>query len=523
MKAQGTVSEVPGRTAARREVVFCQDGAREVVFKNLELLCDPARYEGEMFKKVQSSSSRTVWRCLIDGQGYFLKHFHTNSFWHKLGSLIRGDDARRELVISQLLAAAKVRTVEVVAVGRTGKRSWILSREIAPVLPLNVWHDRLSSQGRGAGKLARRVGKCLAAELARMHAAGLFHGDLHTGNVLLKDYTGACEPVILDLHRIRRRRPTSRQRAIDLAMLMYDRMHITTLGQRLAFLRDYLAAAKCGGTLVRWATRVWVHEKRRRRSQLLSRDRQIGRSGNFFARLRLGKGWRAWVVLACRRPSASTVLAGKSIQSGQWRQLLHDLLKQKGADKAASAHSPTCQVESWTVEVNSLQLRMRIKRWGGGGLLAAIGRKFRPDNARRLFHMGHALVTRRIPTPLPLAALEKRRFGLVLEEILITEALPQAVSLEEFARQSAPQAAPETAARMKVLAEKLLLSLHQDGFSLGAADPRFRLDDLLVETDPAGQPRAVLGDLEAVKWPLFLLWGRKLKERQNLKKLLFQM
>jgi hypothetical protein len=60
---------------------------------------------------------------------------------------------------------------------------------------------------------------------------------------------------------------------------------------------------------------------------------------------------------------------------------------------------------------------------------------FSPSRSLRGWRMGHALLHRHLPTARPLAALERRLGPLVLDSLLVTEAVPGAVDLETHLRQ----------------------------------------------------------------------------------------
>lgn len=74
----------------------------------------------------------------------------------------------------------------------------------------------------------------LAAELKRMHAAGIVHNDLHAGNILVKNFSNQPEIFYIDLNRGRIKTDLARKEKIaDL-----KRLKLTTHEQKI-FLKEY--------------------------------------------------------------------------------------------------------------------------------------------------------------------------------------------------------------------------------------------------------------------------------------------
>ena len=500
-----------GRTA---RVCFADPAARAALEGHLELLCRPEAHAGAELERVKSSSSRTVWRLRIGGAGYYLKQYHSRSLAHRLGALVRGDDAWRELRISRRLRAAGVRTIEVLALGRLGPQSWMLSREIAPAVPLGDWHDRQGPWGPGDGPQARRVAGQLAEQLGRMHAAGLFHGDLHAGNILLAEPDGRAWPVITDLHRIRRRRRGARRWCgIDLAMLMHDRLGCTTRSRRLAFLRTYLQALGGRGTLRGWAGQVARLAERHWRRQVASRDRRLGRPGRYFAPLRLPDGWRGQVMLACKGGTAPTALAGKTLSLAQWQQALAQprrLLEGEQATVVKDSPSVCIVRRPLTVGPQTLEVYVKWVRRHRG--LRAVWDMVRPGRALRAFRLGHALITRRIPTALPLAVLEQRRRRQLRENILITEAVSGAEPLNRFLQRRLSAGQGPLDAGGTRLARQLLWQLGRllrCLYAAGFAHRDLKASNLVVGGRAGEPPRIVLVDLDGLSRPWVLTRRRQ--------------
>ncbi|MEQ1895464.1 MAG: lipopolysaccharide kinase InaA family protein, partial [Planctomycetota bacterium] len=85
----------------------------------------------------------------------------------------------------------------------------------------------------------RRLARALGTLLARLHALGLEHGDLHSGNVLV-DARGA--PWLVDVGHARTRRPAAARRAQELVLATALAREQLGARTRLAFLVGYRAA-----------------------------------------------------------------------------------------------------------------------------------------------------------------------------------------------------------------------------------------------------------------------------------------
>jgi serine/threonine protein kinase len=129
----------------------------------------------------------------------------------------------------------------------------------------------------------------------------------------------------------------------------------------------------------------------------------------------------------------------------------------------------------------------------------------RPSRARRAFRRGHQLLTRRIATALPLAALERRRGPLLLDSILVTEAV-EGRDLHQFLSRwlSTPATADAVLSppEQRHLAQavlwqlgRLLRRLHDSRF----AHRDLKASNVLVRWSPGERPELVLIDLDGLR------------------------
>lgn len=473
------------------------------------LLRDAERHEGRELVRVKRNASRTVWRCQLDGQAYYLKHYRPAGGLERLVERVFGDDAQRELRFAAMLNARGVRAAPVLAAGRGPAGAWMLSRAVEPAEPLDAWHRaRADSNEPLCAREVRRANHALAELVGRMHLAGVLHHDLHTGNVLMQaGPDGNPILTLMDLHRMSAHRRLSRRaRARNLAQLLHDRGHLTTRTERLAFLKRYLRTTGGPGTLRGWRLLVERFAGEHTRRLHAARDRRVRGRNKYFTRIRAAGGWAGHAILASKRRLGPTRAAETVFQPQDWQLALSEpaaLLRPE--DAAIVKDSPSGLVLRRPLRVGAGTVEVYVKYYRRKRRHKALIDLFRPSRALRAFRLGHALLTRQIPTALPLAAMERRLGPHLRESLLITEAVTPAEPLNRFFdRWLSPTAVargeidPRTQRWLEreVLRRlgRLLMRLHQAGF----AHRDLKSSNLLVWWQRGEPPEIVLIDLDGL-------------------------
>ena len=500
--------------AARLEAIrFADEAARE---RMAPLLAS----EGEsapLWRLVKRNASRKVWRGETAGGALYLKHFHNQSLPHRLKRMLGRGGAMREMRFSQYLSSQGVPVPRILAVCPGDAGEWLVSEAIEPAEPADEWHaDRIAD---GDHTAIRAATAALAKLIGLMHAQGVLHRDLHCGNVLIP--AGAPDkPVLMDLHRMSRRRQLSRHsRAANLAQLFSDRRLWTTRTQRLRFLKHYLAAAGAEGTLVGWIRLVEPLARRHSRRLNAQRERRIFATNRYFARLHPGD-WRAHVVLASKRAVPGSMACRETLTAAGWREALADIdALFTGPNVQVIKDSRSSLIVRRKLRVGDTELDVYIKRPHRKHWRRWLTDLFRDSRPLRAFHLGHALLARHIHTALPLAAMEKRAGRFLVDSVLITEAVsagqadagdglgPVDLHLNRFLnRYLGPKGDDEaTPARQRSrLAQqvlwqlgRLLRRLHEEGF----AHRDLKASNLLIHWNgsPSRAPAAILVDLDGVR------------------------
>jgi len=502
-------TQSPGAPAAGPEGLLKGLGKQHVRFAGAEARrrVEAAVRRRPSWVMVKHNVSRSVWRC-NGGKGVgvlYLKHFHSRSLMHRLRRHLGASDADSEMRFSRYLAARGVPVPEVLATCCANGAAWLISAGLEPTCPANRWHAQAIARGDQAGIRAATV--ALADLVGRMHAAGVVHRDLHCGNVLVHR-DDPTRLALTDLHRMRRRRRLSRAaRAANLAQLLHDRRLVTTRSEKLRFLKHYLRASGAEGSLRGW---VWMIEplaRRHTRRLHAQRDRRVTGQNRYFTDLAVG-GYRGHVVLESKRTVPGSTASAMTFTAAQWREALADpaaLLDGPGA--AVIKDSPSSRVVRRRLRVGPHELDVFIKRPRRKKAIRWLLDAFRDSRPLRAFRLGHALLTRHIHNALPLAALERRRGPLLLDSILITEAVADGVHLNRFlslhlgSREgdgSVPPARRRRLAREVLwLLGRLVRRLHTEGF----AHRDLKASNLLVLWDGSADatPEIIMIDLDGLR------------------------
>jgi tRNA A-37 threonylcarbamoyl transferase component Bud32 len=447
---------------------------------------DPAAQGWECVKR---NSGRSVWRAAIAGRTYFLKYYHDAPWRTWLKGLFREPACAAEwrgglFALDNGIATVPPAgfTTDLRAGGRSG--ALLVTEAVEPVWPLNAFWELLQTDDDAARRRADadQLAERLAELIARAHQAGFQHTDMHAENILVQRVgPRRYRAVFVDLHSARLGVPISDRAVIsNLAQLnQWFRRH-APIGDRLRFLRAYLRwrdeyehAFPYGRTLGlsfrelvaaladaagRHARRLW-----------LQRDRRLSKQGRYFGRVRLGGGWRAQVFRACKHPAELSHASQGEFTLDGWRRQLQKPLRWF-ADMGAS-----CK-DSHSADVRRVQLTGT-----GAAALDVIVKRPRPRNGRRRVRMllppsrsrrawkiGNALLHREVPTARPLACVERRWGPLVLDNYLITEAVPDAADLCAFLRTAHAEYTPRAWVRLKRdlvrLLARRLRQLHERGF-----------------------------------------------------------
>jgi hypothetical protein len=353
-------------------------GFRTAVAALCRALDDPGRLDGSV--RVKASAARSVWRTILAGRIVYVKRYSVRGWRERLKYRVVAPRAEAEWRAARALAEADIEAAQPLAMGvaRRGGRltdAFFVAAE-APGVPYSELLAALRDRAGGVESLLRAT-----VELHdRLRAAGIFHPDLHGGNMLARLDDGVPRIGLVDLHSIRlRRRIGRRSRARMRAKLAHSLWRVLREEEFERAL--HLLAPGDAAQLRRQVSRL-------ERIRLRSRSRRCVLTSTRFARERAG-GWRIW-----RR-----------------REIPRDAL----LALAAQPEGEGCRVARLCLgeDARDVSVWRRARRgwlpvWKGC----------------------HALSVRGIPAWQAYACMQRRRLGLLREAMLVVEHVPDAIRLD---------------------------------------------------------------------------------------------
>ncbi|HEY8495002.1 MAG TPA: lipopolysaccharide kinase InaA family protein [Myxococcota bacterium] len=359
---------------------------------------------------VTDDARRRTLRVAAAGRPLLVKQFRVGSGRHPAREAVKARIGRapadREWRALAALHAAGLPVPEPLALGALpdGDRLLVLS-----------WIEGVPFEAAllAAAPPARRaLLVVLGRLLARLHAAGWVHGDLHPGNLLVR----AGAPVLLDWQRARRTR-APQARARDLARLEHALAHHVPLSDRMRLRAAALALERPFDDPARAALRAAGEAVERRAVAFArGRTRRLLRPGRLVARAQVG----ALHGLRLRTLAPET---------------LHALLA--AHEEALAAHDERVLKDDHRARVTCHRVgdqALVVKEAPWRGAARALADRVRGSAARRAWRAGHGIALRGIGVARPQAWLEERRAGVPVRSWVVLEdvrpGVPAAFALE---------------------------------------------------------------------------------------------
>ena len=242
---------------------------------NLILLGGRAACGSGQVGRVRSSDYTRVYRCSVtfDGveQVLYLKRYLYHSVWDFAKRLFRSNRAKCAFKASLMLERSGFDTPCVVGLferrfGPFRTDNLLLTKEVKGSMKLGAYLSQFCNHaGKQRLREKRRLITSFGETVGRMHAEGIFHGDLGQGNVLVQEEGGGWRFFFIDNERTKRfHRLPSRMRLKNLVQInMFWRGISNT--DRMRFFRSYLRGnphlqSRCGEL----AQKITVKTNRRR-------------------------------------------------------------------------------------------------------------------------------------------------------------------------------------------------------------------------------------------------------------------
>jgi tRNA A-37 threonylcarbamoyl transferase component Bud32 len=324
--------------------------------------------------------------------------------------LVLPSKARKEWRMAQQALAKGIPTPSPLAMAER-RQGWFLqdalliTQAISPSVPL-------------IELIARGGNRELLFEAARLlrqaHKAGLFHEDLHTGNILVG--TNDKKLYLIDLHRARFVRRISRRQGIrNLAQFFYSLQAWLSPEEKRSFLQCYDEAGDTfKGGLDQVLIAIEEQQGRLQRRHMKSRTKRCLKESSGFSMARQD-GWRIW---------------GRR----EWKP--QQLLKIVTEHRAIVAKRKQGLIKADRRTAITLfsykDTRLCVKEYRYQRPWQPWKELFRGSKARRGWLMGNGLVVRGIGAICPQALLEHRSSGLLQEAFFIMETPPGYIELDRY-------------------------------------------------------------------------------------------
>jgi len=282
----------------------------------------------------------------------------------------------------------------------------------------------------------RQILREVGGLVARLHAAGYVHSDLHVGNIVMSN----LGPVLLDLQRVKASH-AKEDHLRDIGSLDFSlaNMGISKF-DRLRFRSSALSLGEYRLSAARESLRAVGHASEARALDYFrGRTRRVLQVGEGFRQIRFED------MVGMRVETISSKTLHEAIR------LHRECVANGGPDLLK--HDHRSQVSGVTVG----GMRFVVKEVVKGTRRKWLADAFRGSPARRAWVGGHGLRIRGIGAPAPYAFVEERWHGIPVASLIVLEDLRPALPVHEI---------PESKLDATTLADlllRLLLRLHRTG------------------------------------------------------------
>ncbi len=517
-----------GPTIVRRQFGHCVWDIRDDYLSLLEEVAPPAwrnLAENPAAALVKENDGRQVWRVRTSVGDVFAKVYVADDIPARFKRWLRGPVCLSEWRAAEYASRYGLPTVQPIARAYTcsprhGAQCLLLTRAVPDAVPLNEYWSQLDHMADAARRrrCANRLIAAVADLIATAHQSGFRHVDLHAGNLLVVDGSPTDQPprvIFVDLHGVCTGRAVSDLAVVrNLAQLnQWFRRH-ASLTQRIRFLRRYVNARiamqdrspharPLGLSFHDLVAALDRRADEHARELYAQRDRRTLRTNKYFARVRLPGGWRGHVFLCAKHAGAESRASSIVFDRKQWEAWLADPLRWMHAHEPWQMlkDSHTAMVCRRSLPVGPEPLPVICKRPRARTWARRLSSLFRESRNLRTWRRGYALIHRDLPTARPLAVLERRRFGLRTDSLLITEALPDAHDLDAVIATELTRLSPRALYRSKRLLIESLCALVKRMDARGFAHRDLKASNIMIQWDPAfaTRPRLSLVDLDGLR------------------------
>jgi tRNA A-37 threonylcarbamoyl transferase component Bud32 len=422
----------------------------------------------------------------------FLKEYHPPTVLARIKHLFHSP-AEKEWRVAQILTKKMVPTFLPLALGKPKRpglphRSCLISKSIDGGISLKDYLSHYhSNQSDPTGTAKRRALTALAHFVKDLHQKGVVHQDFHWGNILVEQ--GEATTIhfyLMDLHRIKLKvRLTDKERIHNLASLNTAFVLTRSKTERWRFLRAYVS----GNT--RWeqqsrhfARRIEALSVTMLQKQWLKRDKRYVQENKYATPFMSGH-YRGFI---------NRLFSGPELLA-----LLHD------PDHAFSAPGSITIKDSNTTSSCTVPITLgggnksiHMKRYNYQNSLYALKNCFRCSRGKRAWKTAQGLLTRKIPTPLPISFAEQRKGRLLLTSYFIARTIDHALPLSAVLQKGIAATFPHNNSRKNILLPKVA-HLVREMHTRGIWHRDLKASNILVQKKVPDGEKLYLVDLDSVR------------------------
>jgi tRNA A-37 threonylcarbamoyl transferase component Bud32 len=434
---------------------------------------------------VKDRGYRQVWRFTVGTKAYFLKFYPRHGWRDAFRRLFRGSPARMEFERLQWLQRAQIPAPRAVAAmmgfrlqGRIGDA--VVLEAIEPsreLLDYLMEHDARGDAPPDYRRLSQQV-RSLVHQLGR---AKLGHEDLHLGNFLMH----AGQLYLLDGYAVRK----GGLKLADVQMLAHSSRRFCTTTD---LVRGWEQLGP-GGPPPRMnplSRKLW-------RSFMPS----IWKENRYFGRLHFN-GWRGFYFKKFKQPVRWSPASKLEVSEKDWQRLLPMIFQQLESEQFyAVKRGPSGEVLRGEIVLGAMPLNVIIKRPRKKVWYRYLNEIGRGSRAHREWKKSWTAIVRGWPTAWPLLLLERRRFGYIVESMIVYERVMgrslEKVPLADFTPQQRDMLMRRTG--------RLLRKIEEQGFSHFDA----KGTNWMVRVDEKLGPMPIMIDIDGIRNRRWRLLGLK--------------
>lgn len=370
--------------------------------------------------------SRVRWAAIFsgpDGHGLFVKKFKVKNWKERLKYCVLPSRAMREWDVSLAARQKGVKVPTPVGImertqGWFLKESIYVSEAIEGARPLmDFFRERFPEKDLKGEEHKRRIVRLLGDTLRRIHDGGLFPADLHAGNFLIRK-SGEVPLYLIDLHSARMRKGLSqRQRSWNIAQLFYSLNFMLEERDKEIFFEAYSGKEMPPSISKPFLMKVERLAHRIRRRHQGSRAKRCLKESTLFTRHR----WDGYRVY--RRRDVSEEILMDMISA-------HRKIAEKSPERLLK-NSPKTVVSMVGIAPET-GLRTCVKQYRHVTAWGTIKNCIRRSKGKISWIAANELFRRRISQVRPLAYIEKRLFGLLVESYFFMESPDDYLEMDRY-------------------------------------------------------------------------------------------